>query len=106
MSHDPRTQFDAGADESAPTVDAAPRVDHDAGSRDSRRIDLRADSDAVGGGNLHPAVDEFPDAGRAGKAHGRTLSLLRVRAKITSHFNRPCIPFSGVAKIRNIPDIP
>ena len=30
---------------------------------------------------------------------------LRVRAKITSHLKRPSIPLSGVAKIRNMPDI-
>jgi len=42
-----------------------------------------------------------------------TLSLevsllrgLRARAKITSHFQRPSIPLSGVAKTRNMPDIP
>jgi hypothetical protein len=32
--------------------------------------------------------------------------LLRARAKITSHFQRPSIPLSGVAKTRHIPDIP
>ena len=25
--------------------------------------------------------------------------------KLTSHFQRPFIPFSGVAKLRNMPDI-
>ncbi|XPS89329.1 uncharacterized protein Dvar_73480 [Desulfosarcina variabilis str. Montpellier] len=31
---------------------------------------------------------------------------LRAREKITSHFQRPSIPLSGVAKTRNMPDIP
>ena len=31
---------------------------------------------------------------------------LRARAKITSHFKRRCIPPGGVAKARNMPDIP
>jgi hypothetical protein len=44
--------------------------------------------------------------------HGYLLVLfgcffsLRACTKITSHFQRPIIPLSGVAKIRNMPDIP
>ena len=30
----------------------------------------------------------------------------RARAKITSHFKRRCIPPGGVAKVRNMSDIP
>jgi hypothetical protein len=35
----------------------------------------------------------------------RAIVKLRARAKITSHFQSPSIPLSGVAKIRNMPDI-
>jgi len=31
---------------------------------------------------------------------------LRARAEITLNFMRPCIPSGGVAKVRNMPDIP
>jgi len=36
----------------------------------------------------------------------KQAATLRARAKITSHFKRRCILPGGVAKVRNMPDIP
>jgi len=73
-----------------------------------RRILVRLQGAPNGAYCLYVTFGATPKAGqKTSKIVDLFISeALRARAKITSHFKRRCIPAGGVAKARNMPDIP